>query len=76
MAGTSAPAARMVSSAPSGSTAPESVPYQKALALPAPSARRGMEMIAPSGKFWMAMPSARANAPPAVISAEPESRPA
>ena len=36
----------------------------------------GMEMIAPSGKFWMAMPMASANAPAVEISALPESMPA
>ena len=40
--------------------------------LPMPSARSGSEMIAPSGKFWIAMPSESASAPAAVICALPE----
>ena len=35
-----------------------------------------MEIIAPSGKFCIAIPRARASAPPAVISAEPVRKPA
>ena len=35
-----------------------------------------MEMIAPSGKFWIAMPKDSASAPPAVICADPFKRPA
>lgn len=65
-------AASIVSTAPMGSTMPESTPPQKALALPMPSARSGSEMIAPSGKFWIAMPSESASAPAAVICALPE----
>ena len=41
-----------------------------------PSARSGMEMMAPSGKFWMAMPSDKASAPAAVIWALPDRYPA
>ena len=66
----------MVSTAPIGSTTPESTPPQKAFPFFIPSARRGMEMIAPSGKFWMAMPSDSANAPAAVIWALPDRYPA
>ena len=33
-------------------------------------------MIAPSGKFWIAMPRVRASAPPALIMPEPERSPA
>ena len=51
MAGTMRSAARMVSSAPTGSTAPDSTPPAKARDFFSPSARRGMEMMAPSGKF-------------------------
>ena len=76
MAGTISDAARMVSTAPMGSTAPDSTPSRKAFPLSLPSARRGMEIIAPSGKFWIAIPRASASAPPAVISADPESSPA
>ena len=43
-----------------GSTTPESTPYQNVFALGIPSALRGMETIAPSGKFWRAMPNASA----------------
>ena len=35
-----------------------------------------MEMIAPSGKFWMAMPTARARAPAMVMPASPINAPA
>ena len=35
-----------------------------------------MEMIAPSGKFWMAMPSESASAPADVICVLPERQPA
>lgn len=58
--------------APIGSTTPESTPPAKARPLPAPSARRGREIMAPSGKFWMAMPRDSASAPAAEICALPE----
>ena len=44
-------AVRIVSTAPMGSTTPESMPPRNALPLLSLSARSGMEMIAPSGKF-------------------------
>ena len=44
-------AVRSVSTAPIGSTTPESTPLRNARSLLSPSARSGMEMIAPSGKF-------------------------
>ena len=75
-AGTTSPAARMVSRAPMGSTMPEATPPAKARSFPAPSARRGMEMMAPSGKFWMAMPRDSTSAPMAVISPSPARYPA
>ena len=75
-AGTMTLAARMVSTAPMGSTTPDSTPPQNARPLLMPSARRGIEMMAPSGKFWMAMPSERASAPAAVICAVPDKYPA
>ena len=50
-AGITSCAARSVSTAPIGSTTPESTPPRNALLLLSPSARSGMEMIAPSGKF-------------------------
>ena len=64
---TTMPAARIVSTAPMGSTMPDSTPSQNARRFGIPSARRGMEMMAPSGKFWMAMPRESASAPAAVI---------
>lgn len=50
-AGITSCAARIVSTAPTGSTTPESTPPKNALPSLSPSARSGMEMIAPSGKF-------------------------
>ena len=50
-AGITSCAARSVSTAPIGSTTPESTPPRNALPLLSPSARSGIEMIAPSGKF-------------------------
>ena len=41
-----------------------------------PAARKGREMMAPSGKFWMAMPRDIASAPPSETSAAPVSQPA
>ena len=46
-----------------GSTIPERLPYRNAFPLLTPSARKGREIIAPSGKFWIAMPRASASAP-------------
>ena len=54
------PATRTVSTAKTGSTAPLSAPMPNAFPGRIPSCRRGREMAAPSGKFWMPMPSARA----------------
>ena len=56
-----------VKSAATGSTTPESVPYRNARLLLIPSPLSGREMIAPSGKFWIAIPTDRANAPAKVI---------
>ena len=67
---------RRVTAAASGSTTPEATPPAKARGRDPPSARRGRETMAPSGKFWMAMPSERASAPAAEISAPPVSIPA
>ena len=69
-------AANMVSTAPMGSTTPDSTPPKKARPFFIPSARSGMETIAPSGKFWMAMPSDNASAPAAVMGTLPERYPA
>ena len=41
-----------------------------------PSARSGIETIAPSGKFWMAMPSARASAAVWLTPTWPDAQPA
>ena len=41
-----------------------------------PDALSGMEMIAPSGKFWMAIPAERAIAPAAVRPSLPARTPA
>ena len=46
---------------------PDSTPPQNARPFFIPSARSGIEMMAPSGKFWMAMPRESASAPAAVI---------
>src|SRR5699024_2399803 len=53
----------MVSSAPTGSTTPESTPPAKDLALPIPSERRGMEMMAPSGMLWRVTAGRNAHPP-------------
>ena len=53
-----------------------STPPRKAREFLSPSALSGSEMIAPSGKFWMAMPSDSARALAAVIWALPERKPA
>ena len=76
IAGTTSPATITVSAPKTGSTAPERTPSKNDLGLLFPSANSGMEMIAPSGKFWIAIPSAKASAPPAVMFEEPESSPA
>ena len=57
----------MVIHAATGSTAPDAVPYRNARLLDIPPARRGMEMMAPSGKFWRAIPRASASAPAAEV---------
>ena len=70
------PAARIVSTAPIGSTMPESRPERNARGFFIPFARSGMEMIAPSGKFWIAMPMDSASAPAVLIFALPARNPA
>ena len=70
-AGTISPAARIVITAPIGSTIPDKTPPIKAFVLLIPSERSGMDMIAPSGKFWIAIPSDSASAPISVICAFP-----
>ena len=69
-------AARIVSTAPMGSTMPDRTPPANALPLLCPSARNGMEMIAPSGMFWMAMPRDKTSALAAVICSLPARKPA
>ena len=48
---------------PTGSTAPDSIPYRNAFFLLMPSPTSGMDTIAPSGKFCIAIPMESANAP-------------
>ena len=45
-----------------GSTAPEKLPRRKLFHFGFPSATRGIETMAPSGKFWMAIPMDRVRA--------------
>ena len=71
-AGTIKPAARIVRIAPIGSTIPDNTPLIKARGLFSPSAHNGMDMIAPSGKFCIAIPKDSANAPIAVIVVFPD----
>lgn len=60
--GTTSPESSTVRMAARGSTAPERVPSRNALPLPIPEERSGREIIAPSGKFWIAMPRESASA--------------
>ena len=55
---------------------PESVPYKKAFDFDIPSLFNGIDIIAPSGKFCIAIPIAKANAPAIVIPVFPISAPA
>ena len=48
--------------APTGSTAPLNEPITNDFHFELPAARIGMEMMAPSGTFWMAIPKATATA--------------
>ena len=50
------------SAPPIGSTIPLKAPIPKAFRRELPSARSGMEITAPSGTFWRAIPSDRASA--------------
>ena len=52
----------MVMAAAAGSTMPETAPIQNAFPLLIPSLFIGKEIIAPSGKFWMAIPIDKAKA--------------
>ena len=62
--------------APIGSTIPERVPYKKAFGFDIPSLFNGIDIIAPSGKFCIAIPMAKAKAPAIVIPAFPIRAPA
>ena len=53
---------KITNAPPIGSTIPDSVPITKALFLDTPSALNGIEIMAPSGKFWIAIPNAKAKA--------------
>ncbi len=59
-----------------GSTKPESTPNPNDLRREHPEALRGMEIMAPSGKFCMAIPSASARAPLSDMPASPMLAPA
>ena len=61
----------MMAMLPMGSTRPLSAPMPNDFQRVLPSARSGMEMMAPSGMFWMAMPSDTASALAAVMLAPP-----
>ena len=66
----------MVIIAPIGSTIPDNAPYKNAFVFDMPSLFSGIEIIAPSGKFWIAIPIAKANAPAIVIPVLPKIVPA
>ena len=66
----------MVAIAPIGSTMPESTPPAKDFPRPIPAEWSGMEMIAPSGKFWIAIPRESAMADAAVMLSCPDKNPA
>ena len=69
-------ARRIVTIVPIGSTSPERTPLIKALILDSPLLLRGIDIIAPSGKFCIAIPSARARAPAEVMPLVPVIHPA
>ena len=52
---------------PIGSTKPDNTPYTKVFHFGIPSALNGIDTIAPSGKFWIAIPRAKASAPKYVM---------
>ena len=66
----------MMATPPMGSTAPLMLPNQKERQRELPSALMGIEMMAPSGMFWMAMPNETATADASEMSAIPCSAPA
>ena len=70
------PAAIIVRTAPIGSTTPDSAPYRNAFHVPTPSDFNGREIIAPSGKFWIAIPRESTTAPVRAICVLPAAQPA
>ena len=64
----------MVITAATGSTAPERTPYQNVFDLDIPSPLKGIDTMAPSGKFWIAIPIANAKAPAALTRLLPATR--
>ena len=62
--------------APTGSTAPLNEPMTNDFHLLLPAARMGMEMMAPSGTFWMAIPNETATAEASEMPVMPCSAPA
>ena len=60
-------AKRIVNTAAIGSTTPDAIPFKNAFGRLIPSLLKGREIMAPSGKFWMAMPMDRLIAPIKVI---------
>ena len=70
------PVKSIVIIAPIGSTIPDNIPYINAFVFETPSDLSGIEIIAPSGKFCIAIPIASARAPVKVIPAFPFKAPA
>ena len=66
----------IVRSAAIGSTIPDSVPIMNDFVFVYPSPFNGIDIIAPSGKFCIAIPIERASAPAYVIPAFPDINPA
>ena len=60
--GISSEANNRTATAPTGSTAPLNEPITNDFHFELPAARMGMEMMAPSGTFWMAIPKETAMA--------------
>ena len=71
-----APRKSIVAIAATGSTKPDSAPHVNALKRLFPSLRRGMDIIAPSGMFCIAIPVESANAPERVKAVSPPITPA
>ena len=76
MTGINSEANKRTATAPAGSTAPLRLPIRNERHLELPSARMGMEMMAPSGIFWMAIPNDTATAEAMDSPAAPCSAPA